>query len=515
MLSVEAGQEIGLCVSTTADSYSVKIARVGAKTETVWQEDDICGNEFPVPATAFATGCDWPVTLRVRTRSSWRSGYYSVILMTDDGVARGAASFVVRSAQPGRTARILLQRTTNTDSAYNRWGGSSLYNGPVEPAHRVSFDRPFSGHSKYGDELFVVPGEFAADLDDRRVPDVLREAMAAKGATLSAFHFVESVRMGYYWYVIDAGALYGLRQTPSGVQVYDSFTKWASCWERWEHPFVCWAEVAGYSIDYAVNGDLEFRPEVLEGYRLVLSVGHDEYWSRPMRDHLERYIERGGNVAFFSGNALFWQVRSEAGGRQLVCWKESMRDPRYQEGEHDVLSTLWCHRLIGRPENHLTGVSFAYGGYHRFFDQHWDAASGYIVHRPDHWVFEGSGLEKGSLLGENDRVIGYECDGCHLKWRDGVPVAVGDDGTPSSFDVLATASASLSDADGSFAMVNDALFGQDCEKSLPREGAAVLGTYTRGGQVFTTGCTEWSNGLHGRDLQVERITRNVLDRLSS
>ena len=64
MLSVEAGQEIGLCVSTTADSYSVKIARVGAKTETVWQEDDICGNEFPVPATAFATGCDWPVTLR-------------------------------------------------------------------------------------------------------------------------------------------------------------------------------------------------------------------------------------------------------------------------------------------------------------------------------------------------------------------------------------------------------------------------------------------------------------------
>jgi hypothetical protein len=39
----------------------------------------------------------------------------------------------------------------------------------------------------------------------------------------------------------------------------------------------------------------------------------------------------------------------------------------------------------------------------------------------------------------------------------------------------------------------------------------VLGSYTRGGTVFTTGCTDWAHGLG--DPAVERVTRNVLDRL--
>jgi hypothetical protein len=33
--------------------------------------------------------------------------------------------------------------------------------------------------------------------------------------------------------------------------------------------------------------------------------------------------------------------------------------------------------------------------------------------------------------------------------------------------------------------------------------------------VFNCGSTEWVYGLEGRDLFVERITRNIFDRLSS
>ncbi len=90
----------------------------------------------------------------------------------------------------------------------------------------------------------------------------------------------------------------------------DDFTSRYSGWRNWEQPFVAWAEAAGYRLDFAVNSDLEFHPEILKSYRLVLSVGHDEYWSAPMRDHLEAFIAAGGNVAFFSGNTCFWQVRS-------------------------------------------------------------------------------------------------------------------------------------------------------------------------------------------------------------
>jgi len=50
-----------------------------------------------------------------------------------------------------------------------------------------------------------------------------------------------------------------------------------------------WAEGNGYTLDYAVNSDLEDHPELLQSYKLVLSVGHDEYWSSGMRDSLEAW----------------------------------------------------------------------------------------------------------------------------------------------------------------------------------------------------------------------------------
>ena len=41
----------------------------------------------------------------------------------------------------------------------------------------------------------------------------------------------------------------------------------------------------------------------------------------------------------------------------------------------------------------------------------------------------------------------------------------------------------------------------------------MLGVYTRGGTVFTCGSTDWAHGLRGGDAVVERITRNVLEKL--
>ena len=52
------------------------------------------------------------------------------------------------------------------------------------------------------------------------------------------------------------------------------------------------------------------------------------------------------------------------------------------------------------------------------------------------------------------------------------------------------------------------------ENFVDRDGAGVLGTYTRGGIVVTAGSTDWAYGLLAGDPVVERITRNILDRLS-
>lgn len=283
-----------------------------------------------------------------------------------------------------------------------------------------------------------------------------------------------------------------------------------SQFRQWELPFVVWAERNGYQLDYCVNSDLEFHPELLTKYKLVLSVGHDEYWSTPMRDNLEAFIGRGGNVAFLSGNTCCWQVRSEDSGRALTCWKQSFSsDPVYPKGDHRTLSTLWSHHLVKRPENTLTGVGFLHGGYHLSHGQFMDSKGAYTVHRPDHWLFEGTKLDRGADFGAKHTVVGYECDGCEFELKDGLPVPTHRDGTPEGFTILATCPTRWHPDD---ALWYDR-FPRDSSGS-PTQGVSVLGTYTRGGTVVTAGSTDWAHGLRGGDEVVERITRNVLDRLS-
>ena len=275
---------------------------------------------------------------------------------------------------------------------------------------------------------------------------------------------------------------------------------------NWEAPFVAWAENNGYELEYASNMDLELRPEILRNYRLVLSVGHDEYWSAPMRDNLEKFIADGGNAAFFSGNSVCWQVRWEAGDHALTCWKQWFnQDPLYSQKDHRLLSTLWSHHLVKRPENELTGVGFLHGGYHRSHGQFMDGKGSYTVHRPDHWVFAGTNLKRKDEFGGKDTIVGYECDGCEIEWRDGLPFPTHKDGTPKSFTILATCPARWAPGDSLW---------YDKWPSPDHSGNAVLGVYQNGGTVFTCGSTDWSHGLRGKDPRVIQITKNVLDRLS-
>ncbi len=278
----------------------------------------------------------------------------------------------------------------------------------------------------------------------------------------------------------------------------------SSQFSRWELPFITWCEKNGITLDYAANNDLEFHPEVLSACKLVLSVGHDEYWSAPMRDTLEAFIAKGGNVAFFSGNTCCWQVRSEDGGRALTCWKQNAgSDPEWQNKDRSLLSSLWSHREVKRPENKLTGVGFLFGGYRKSHGQFMDEPAEYTVQRPEHWVFEGTGVKRGEVFGGKDTIVGYECDGCELEWRDGLPFATHRDGTPQTFEVLATCPVSWHPDDAAW---YDGW-------PMGRVGACTLGIYTQGGTVFTSASTDWAHGLAGGDKTVERITKNILDRL--
>jgi hypothetical protein len=255
--------------------------------------------------------------------------------------------------------------------------------------------------------------------------------------------------------------------------------------ERWEEGLMRWLRPAGYDVAYCSNLDLHDGLEFLSGHRLVVVNGHDEYWSAGMRDSVEEFVRRGGNVAFFSGNTAWWQIRLE--GRTMICYRDPHADP---VSDRRLATAEWS--TVGRPENTLTGVSFragagAWGPYMKLM-----LRESYTVRFADHWVFEGTGLADGSPFGQG--CLGYETDAAEFEEIDGVPRVTGRDGTPASFVVLATAD-----------LRHWNRYGQG--------GMATMGVFTSGlGTVFTAATVNWGNTLS--DPVVARITRNVLDRLS-
>jgi len=497
--SVEGGGQVGLHLSSPGGRpVSVEIARVGWRRDVVFREEALEADFHETPRDAAQKGCDWPAARMLDVDGQWRSGYYEVVLEVDiDGKQRRThAFFVVRPAPGAANAKILLALSTNTWHAYNDFGGPNLYTGGTS----VSLQRP------------MAAGYLA------KPPGVGRRVTTIKSPDPQMTAHVGFVTMNHLSpYAGSAG------------------------WPDWELPFLQWAEREGYSIDVVTNADLEDHPELLSGpgeghYSLYLSVGHDEYWSRGMRDTVEGFIQRGGHAAFLSGNTAFWQVRleeptPEGPAATMVGYKGNFKqDPVFDTDRMDELTSMWSDRLIERPENHMTGVSFARGGYHRIGKRATRGSGGYTVHRPDHWLFEGTDIGYGDLIGAVGTTVGYECDGCDFEYQDGLPVATGIDGTPADFKILGTVPAAHftretatrppppdqpSEVEFIAArMIDGGRTPADVERFS--HGHAVFGTYTskKGGIVITSGSTDWAHGLAGQDPEIEQITRNLLSRLS-
>lgn len=136
-----------------------------------------------------------------------------------------------------------------------------------------------------------------------------------------------------------------------------------------EYPMVRWLESNGYNVSYISGVDVDRTGALLLNHKTFLSVGHDEYWSAAQRTNVENARGAGVNLAFFSGNEVFWKTRWESSidgsatpYRTLVSYKETTanaksdptstwtgtwRDPRFSPPADG-----------GRPENQLTGTLF-------------------------------------------------------------------------------------------------------------------------------------------------------------
>jgi hypothetical protein len=138
-----------------------------------------------------------------------------------------------------------------------------------------------------------------------------------------------------------------------------------------EYPIVRFLEANGYDVTYSTGVDTDRNGALIAQHRVFLSVGHDEYWSGGQRTNVEAARAAGVNLAFFSGNEIFWKTRWETSidgtntlYRTLVCYKETLANAVIDPADPPTWTGIWRDPRFsppadgGRPENALTGTIF-------------------------------------------------------------------------------------------------------------------------------------------------------------
>jgi hypothetical protein len=270
------------------------------------------------------------------------------------------------------------------------------------------------------------------------------------------------------------------------VQIYDNPQSVGSGeWLCFEFPLAYWLEQHGYDVSYCSNSDL-LNPERGRRCKAFLSVGHDEYWDRRAYDSVKALRDAGVSLLFLSGNAACWvsPYKPSSDGRpNRIFFRGGPYGGKYKwaelrEKEHGPFPER------GPDEGYLIGarnVEPVNGG------------GDWIVTRPDHWVFEGTGLKKGDPI---PGLVGWEYHGDPPADLPGL-------------EVLAEGTAWVGG-------------------TVPQHWTATLYPGPRGNLIFNASTIFWSQGLgappghmlpwshwsrpHGPDARVQRITANVLRR---
>jgi hypothetical protein len=194
----------------------------------------------------------------------------------------------------------------------------------------------------------------------------------------------------------------------------------------WELPVVRLLERRGYDVSYQTDIDTDADPASLLGRRLVIVAGHDEYWTRRIRDAFDRALGSGVNLAFLGANIGFWQMRysDTDGAIGIDEYRSADADPSPDLTEK---TTRFRRLATPRPECTLMGVSYS-GGIGGPNDYRVTTAGA-----ADPWL-AGTGLTVGDVI---PGVVGYEWDtfdpGCA---RPGETVLFHSDGLPKPADAV-------------------------------------------------------------------------------
>ncbi|HVN11848.1 MAG TPA: N,N-dimethylformamidase beta subunit family domain-containing protein, partial [Kineosporiaceae bacterium] len=318
-MSVQPGDTVQFKINTPAKSYHFDILRLGyyqgngaRKLASGLKPSATLPQTQPAcqngPTGTGLIDCgSWAVSASWTVPSTAVSGVYLAHVVRDDTGGSSHIVFVVRN--DASHSDVLFQTSDETWQAYNTYGGNSLYSCTV--------NCPSGSPAAYKG--------------------------ASKVSYNRPFHSADDDSGGRSW------VMYA------------------------EYDMIRFLESNGYDVSYTSGIDVGTSTggSLLNNHKIFMSTGHDEYWSGTQRANVEAARDKGLNLAFFSGNEVFWKTRLEpsidgtgTANRTLVCYKETHYDGVVDPQDPPTWTGTWEDPRFsppadgGRPQNALTGQLF-------------------------------------------------------------------------------------------------------------------------------------------------------------
>ncbi len=257
----------------------------------------------------------------------------------------------------------------------------------------------------YVARLLLTTGEHAGM--DAFAPFVLKAPRHSPRADILVQQPVTTAQAYNNW---GGKSLYTSNSTEQEAAVKVSFDRPYAAWSElvvnarwpfvWDYHLLRYLEREGFDLAYTTDIDTHREPSSLLGHRLLMTSGHDEYWTSEMRDAFEERLHAGVNLACMGANTCYWQIRLEDSERTIVEYRWRARDP---EPDRALKTELFRNLQPPRPEAQLWGVQYQDGLGKPGEPRHFQLVPESLAHP---WI-KDTGFEHPATL---QGLVGYEWD---------------------------------------------------------------------------------------------------------
>lgn len=275
-----------------------------------------------------------------------------------------------------------------------------------------------------------------------------------------------------------------------------------------------WLEHEGIGYDVITDEDLHREGvALLDRYNVMLTGTHPEYYSLPMLDAVQDFVDSGGRLMYLGGNGFYWRVSfSDAHPGVIECRRSETGIRPWEPGHGQFFHAftgeyggLW--RRNGRPSTELTGLIMSSQGFD--ISEPYELTAAARDPRVN-FMFEGIDNTPGRKFG----AFGLSGGGAAGLEIDRADFALG---TPPHALVLGS-SKSHTDI---YLLTPEEMLDPTPDISGTQNDAIranlVFFETGKGGAVFSTGSIAWAGAMawNHYDNEVSRLMRNVMARFNN